>query len=79
MFEALITYSLVACAAAYAAWRLLPATWSGALLAACRQLARRIGMLRVEEGLRSRVQPSRCGSCSGCARLPPPQQPLVRR
>lgn len=79
MFEALITYALVVCAATYAVWRLLPATLSDALLVAGRKWAQRMGVQRVEEpALPSRPLPIRCGSCSGCARLQPPQQPSVR-
>ncbi|SBT03088.1 conserved hypothetical protein [Candidatus Accumulibacter aalborgensis] len=76
MFEELVVYSAVACAATYATWRLVPGAVRVALVEGCVRLAQRVGFAQPDTELRNqraRANGSGCGGCSGCARKPIPR------
>lgn len=72
MFEDLIAYAAVVCAATYAGWRLLPASTRFSLAEHTATLALGLGFAKADpEALRRRAaarSESACGGgCSGCA------------
>ena len=83
MLEDGIAYSMVACAALYATWRLLPGTLRCTLTEHGAAVARGMGLLKADvDGTQRRARAatsSGCGGCSGCANNQAPRQVLFIR
>ncbi|TXH22184.1 MAG: hypothetical protein E6Q99_09235 [Elusimicrobia bacterium] len=78
MFEALATYAIVAVAAAYAAWQLIPGRWRTSAVEATTELAWVLGLPTPKARREPTIaDQSPCGSCTGCRRSPPTATPLI--
>lgn len=81
MFEELIVYGAVACAAIYTTWRMLPGVLRDALAERCANLAQRLGLAQAEAetpGQRSsRRSSGSCGGCTGCATRKSPRNVAI--
>lgn len=76
MLQGFIVALVVAAAAVYSAWTLMPATWRRAL---ARRLLHRRGLARLGALRAAAEGPGGCGSCGSCAGTQPPPagpQPL---
>jgi len=81
MFEDFVVFAVVACAAAFVTWRLLPGVVRDALGERCATLAQRVGCAKADpEAAHRRASASKsqgCGGCTGCSTNPTPPRVAV--
>ena len=71
MLEEFVVFGVVACATAYAIWRLMPGALREALGERCATLAQRAGCAKADPEAARRRATARtgqaCGGCTGCS------------